>query len=90
MYQAQNALAMRVKSVEEKVEGKAGGAIKGAVRATPRTWLIQPQANQPKKAETNTDHSKPNQSQGPSNDQGTSRANGRVTSNKGKPPSKVA
>ena len=64
--------------------------IKGAVRATPRTWLIQPQANQPKKAETNTDHSTPNQSQASSTPQGTSSPKGTVTINKGKPPSKVA
>jgi hypothetical protein len=33
--------------------------IRGVVRATPRTVLIQPQASQPMKADTSTAHSKP-------------------------------
>ena len=32
--------------------------IKGAVRATPRTAFTQPQASQPRKAETTTAHTK--------------------------------
>jgi hypothetical protein len=64
--------------------------IKGAVRATPRTLLIQPQANQPMKADTKMDQNKPTQAQKSSTDQLAAKPAGTDKSITGKPPSKVA